>query len=76
MNRSLSSVETAPVVSNTAGPATPVAAHLSVDQGNAAQVAAPPRNDQYRGSSYVGKSYLGRSRRSSSAGRQSMFRIG
>lgn len=72
MKRSLSSVETAPVMSNSVGPVTP---RVSLDQGNVVQVTAPVRDEPYRGSSYVGKSYLRRSRRSSSAGRQPMFRI-
>ena len=75
MNRLLSSVETAQIVGNPIGPVTPATANAPHDQGRAAQVATPARNDQFRRPSYVGNSYLARSRRSTSAGRQSMFRI-
>lgn len=74
MNRLLSSVESAPRVSNSVGPLNPGTAVPPRDHGHAPQVAALPRNDVRRGSSYVGKSYLTGSRRSS-AGRPLMFRI-
>ncbi|WP_222566050.1 hypothetical protein [Novilysobacter antarcticus] len=73
MNRHLSSVQTAPIVSVPVGQTTPVATVRPLAQANEAQATAPVRNDLYRGS-YVGKSYLRRSRRST-AGSQSMFRI-
>ena len=75
MNRLLSSVETARVVGNPIGPVTPAAITTPHDQGRAVHVATPARSDQFRRPSYVGNSYLSRSRRSTTAGRQSMFRI-
>ena len=75
MNRPLSSVATAPVVSKSVGPVPPVTAYLPREQSTSAQEAAPARNALRTNTSYVGRSYLTRSRHNSSAGRQSMFRV-
>lgn len=75
MNRPLSSVATAPVVSNSVGPVTPATAYLPREQSNSTQEAAPARNALRTTSSYVGRSYLTRSRHNTLAGRQSMFRV-
>lgn len=75
MNCPLSSVDIAHVVSNPIGPVPPAAANAPHDQSIGVHVATPARNEQFRRPSYVGTSYLGRSRRSTAAGRQSMFRI-